>query len=258
MKLKIVKNYLTKNRCYQQNVKRIPIGIQLHTIGTGQGTAQAVADYWNQPSVSACVHYIVDCDKKGRVLATLPEDVYAWADAGYGNRRLITFEICESDSIRYTGGANYTVLDESKFKADILRGYNTAVLLCADICRRYGWDPKKKLPSGLFLISSHDEGRRAGLSSAHVDPTHVWDRFSLTMDGFRDDVAASLRGDTAGADGGGTEKWYRIRKTWEDAASQVGAYHVLEYAQADCPPGYTVYDWDGSAVYSNRAAGTQN
>ena len=72
MKLNIVKNYLTKNRCYQQDVKRTPVGIQLHTIGTGQGTAQAVADYWNQPAVSACVHYIVDCDKKGKVLATLP------------------------------------------------------------------------------------------------------------------------------------------------------------------------------------------
>lgn len=34
MKLNIVKNYLTKNRCYQQDVKRTPVGIQLHTIGT--------------------------------------------------------------------------------------------------------------------------------------------------------------------------------------------------------------------------------
>ena len=48
MSLNIIKYYLTKNRCYQRNVKRKPIGIQLHTIGTAQGTAQAVADYWNQ------------------------------------------------------------------------------------------------------------------------------------------------------------------------------------------------------------------
>ena len=259
MKLNIVKNYLTKNRCYQQDVKRTPVGIQLHTIGTGQGTAQAVADYWNQPAVSACVHYIVDCDKKGKVLATLPEDVYAWADAGYGNRSLITFEICESDYIRYTGGASYDILDQERFKADILRGYDTAVLLCADICRRYGWDPSHKLPSGLYLISSHDEGRRAGLSSAHVDPTHVWDRFGLTMDRFRLDVRAAMEGEFETETGGGPEKWYRIRKTWEDAGTQLGAYEVLENAKADCPPGYTVYDWNGKAVYTNTAetSGTQ-
>ena len=185
MTLNIIKNYLTKNRCYQQNKKRTAIGIQLHTIGTGQGTAQSVADYWNQSGVSACVHYIVDCDTPGKVLATLPEDVYAWADAGYGNRNLITFEICESDYIKYTDGASYQILNESKFKEDIMRGYQTAVLLCADICRRYGWDPMTKLPSGLYLISSHDEGRQAGLSSAHVDPVHVWSHFGLTMTGFR-------------------------------------------------------------------------
>lgn len=258
MKLNIIKNYLKNNRCYQRNVKRKPIGIQLHTIGTGQGTAQAVADYWNQASVSACVTYIVDCDTEGKVLQCLPEDVRSWADAGYGNNNLVTFEICESDYIRYTGGANYDVLNADKFKADIMRGYNTAVLLCADICRRYGWNPTDKLPSGLYLISSHDEGRRAGLSSAHVDPTHVWGRFGLTMDGFRADVKAALDGNFEVTDSE-PEKWYRVRKTWEDAGTQLGAYLSLENAKANCPAGYTVYDWNGKAVYTNTAtaSGTQ-
>lgn len=192
--MKIIKNYLTKNRCYQQNVKRVPIGIQVHTIGTAQGTAQSVADYWNQSSVSACVTYIVDCDTEGKVLQTLPEDVRTWADTGYGNNYLITFEICESDAMRYTGGADYIVLDERKFKEDLRRGYNTAVELCADICRRYGWDPLARLSSGLCLISSHDEGRRAGLSSAHVDPTHIWPRIGKTMDDFRREVKRVLEG----------------------------------------------------------------
>lgn len=196
MALNIIKNNLTRNRCYQKNEKRKPIGIQLHTIGTGQGTAQAVADYWNQPGISACVTYIVDCDTEGKVLQCLPEEVRSWADAGYGNDHLITFEICESDAIRYTGGADYVILNQEQFRTDLLRGYRTAVLLCADICRRYRWDPMTKLPSGLYRISSHDEGRRAGLSSAHVDPTHVWDRFGWTMDQFRAEVKAVMA-DTA-------------------------------------------------------------
>lgn len=194
MALKIIKNYLTKNRCYQQNTKRTPIGIQIHTIGTGQGTAQSVADYWNQAGVSACVTYCVDCDTEGKVLQLLPESTRTWADAGFGNNSLITIEICESDYIKYTSGASYTVLNDAKFKVDILRGYNTAVLLCADICKRYGWDPMKKLSNGLYLISSHDEGRRAGVSSGHVDPTHVWPKINKTMDKFRADVKAQLTG----------------------------------------------------------------
>lgn len=256
MALNIIKNYLTKNRCYQQAVKRTPIGIQLHTIGCAQGTAQSVADYWNQSAVSACVHYIVDCDTPGKVLATLPENYYAWADAGYGNRNLITFEICESDFMKYGSGADYTVTDQAKFKADILRGYNTAVLLCADICKRYGWSPVDKLPSGLYLISSHDEGRRAGLSSAHVDPTHVWNRFGLTMDGFRKDVALAMTGEMPAQPA--TEPVYRVRKAWTDVTSQLFA-GTLEGAKNACPAGYKVYDPDGKVVYENTEAitGTQ-
>ena len=247
MALNIIKYYLKNNRCYQQAVKRTPIGIQLHTIGTGQGTAKSVADYWNQSAVSACVTYIVDCDTPGKVLQCLPESYYSWADAGYGNKNLITFEICESDYIKYTGGANYTVLDESKFKADITRGYQTAVLLCADICKRYGWNPQAKLPSGLYLISSHDEGRKAGLSSAHVDPTHVWNRFGLTMDGFRKDVALAMNGTEI--DQAATTKLYRVRKVWTDVTSQLFA-GTLEGAKAACKPGYSVYDEDGKQVYT--------
>lgn len=192
MALNVIRNYLTKNRCYQRNVKRTPIGIQIHTIGTGQGTAASVAEYWNQSTVSACVTYCVDCDTAGKVLQLLPENVRSWADAGYGNNNLITIEICESDHMEYTSGASYKITNESKFKEDLLRGYNTAVLLCADICNRYGWNPTAKLTNGLYLISSHDEGRRLGVSSAHVDPTHIWPKIGKTMDGFREDVKAAM------------------------------------------------------------------
>ena len=251
MSLNVIRNFLTKNRCYKQNVKRKPIGIQIHTIGTAQGTAKAVCDYWNQSSVSACTTYICDADVSGRVYQLLPEDVYSWADAGYGNRNLITMEIAESDFMRYTGGANFVVTNQDNFKRDILRGYDTAVQLCAEICKRRKWNPKAKLPSGLYLISSHDEGRRAGLSSAHVDPTHVWDRFGLSMDTFRQAVANAMNG-KYDSDDVVTTIWFRVRKTWEDADSQLGAYAYIENAKKVCPYGYSVFNEAGEVVYSNK------
>lgn len=257
-KLTIKNSILMNNRCYQQGVKRTPIGIQIHSIGTGQGTAQSVADYWNQSAVSACVTYIVDADVSGKVLKCLPEDYYTWADGGYGNRNLITIEICESDFIRYTSGAVYEINNLEKFKGDILRGYNTAVMLCADICKRYGWDPTSKLPSGLYLISSHDEGRRAGLSTAHVDPDHVWHAFDLTMDKFREAVKKCMTNGEATTD---VEDHilYRVRKSWKDAGSQIGAFESLANAKNACPAGYSVYDEKGEIVYANIYAvkGTQ-
>ena len=254
--LNIIEYFLKKNRCYIKNQKRTPIGIQIHTIGTGQGTAQSVADYWNQAAVSACVHYFVDCDAHGKVLYTLPESTRAWADGGFGNNNLITIEICESDFIKYTGGANYVVRDAKRFKEDILRGYATAVLLCADICRRYGWNPMDKLSNGLYLISSHDEGRAKGVSTAHVDPDHVWDRFGLSMDGFRKAVAELLSGEVTEPPVEEVEELYRVRKSWTDVDSQLFA-GTLAGAKAACLPGYSVYDEEGKEVFSMKVNGFQ-
>ncbi len=193
MGLNIEKNYLTENRCYQTGAVCEKIGVQIHTIGTGQGTAQAVADYWNQGAVSACVHYCVDADIPGKVLQFLPENIRSWADAGWGNNHLITVEICESDYISYSGGANYSVRNLEKARADIMRGYRTAAELCAFLCKWYGWNPQAKLGNGMYVISSHAEGAAAGLSSNHADPAHIWSRFGLSMDGFRTDVAKMMR-----------------------------------------------------------------
>lgn len=239
--LNIKKNYLTNNRCYQKGVTCAKIGIQIHTIGCAQGTAQSVADYWNQSAVSACVHYVCDADVPGNVLQLIPEEMRSWADAGWGNNNLISIEICESDYISYTNGANYTIKNEAGFKTDILRGYNTAVLLCAKICKERGWDPLAKLGNGMYLISSHNEGRLAGLSSAHVDPDHVWGRFNLTMDGFRKDVKAAMES-TGGP--------YYVRKAWGRADTQIGSYTYIDNAKKACRSGYHVYDVNGQLIYS--------
>lgn len=52
-------------------------------------------------------------------------------------------------------------------------------------------------------------------------------------------------------------KYYRVRKSWDDAKSQLGAYTVLANAKAmaDKHPGYEVYDWNGKQVYPEVAEG---
>jgi len=48
------------------------------------------------------------------------------------------------------------------------------------------------------------------------------------------------------------DRWYRIRKSWDDPSSQIGAYLNLEGAKSECPEGYTVYDWHGEPVWTNE------
>ena len=52
-------------------------------------------------------------------------------------------------------------------------------------------------------------------------------------------------------------KYYRVRQAWKDAGSQLGAYTVLDNAKAmaDKHSGFTVYDWNGQAVYGAEVDG---
>lgn len=55
------------------------------------------------------------------------------------------------------------------------------------------------------------------------------------------------------------EEMYRVRKTWADATSQIGAYRNLENAKKACKEGYTVFNSKGEAVYivsTQQAANT--
>ncbi|WP_081923252.1 N-acetylmuramoyl-L-alanine amidase [Clostridium amazonitimonense] len=52
------------------------------------------------------------------------------------------------------------------------------------------------------------------------------------------------------------ESLYRVRKTWEDAKSQVGAYKVLDNAKTECDKyhGYSVYNESGKVVYNSGSS----
>ena len=52
--------------------------------------------------------------------------------------------------------------------------------------------------------------------------------------------------------------WYRVRKSWDDAQFQKGAFHDLTLAKAcaDSNPGYSVFDESGKAVYTSASGST--
>ena len=51
--------------------------------------------------------------------------------------------------------------------------------------------------------------------------------------------------------------WYRVRTSWDNAASQIGAYKVKDNAIKNCPEGYTVYGDNGEVIYSNAKENTE-
>lgn len=189
--MNILPSFLTSNPCYTAGEKITVRGLMLHSVGTPQPSAARWVKSWNDPQQQVCVHAFIDAGT-GDVYQTLPWDCRGWHCGGSGNNTHIGVEMCEPDTIRYTGGAAWQETgDGSHTAACVARTYNAAVELFAFLCETYGLDP---LRDGVIL--SHKEGCARGIASNHSDPEHLWQAFGYTMDGFRAAVAAAMQGNT--------------------------------------------------------------
>ena len=65
-------------------------------------------------------------------------------------------------------------------------------------------------------------------------------------------------GSSAGSTTDVTKNMYRVRKSWANAKSQIGAFSTLKYAKdmADKNKGYYVFDKDGKKVYTPASGGS--
>ena len=245
----------TKNDCYRRNQAELakspgsrdsryaryyqgPRGVMVHSTGANNPNLRRYVqpndgllgenpngNDWNRPGLEVAVHAFIGLTRSGEVATyqILPWEYRAWHCGGDANDTHLSFEICE-DSLS----------DRDYFE----RTYKAAVELTAELCRKFGLDP---LAPGVII--SHAEGAKLGIASNHADVGHWWGRFGVSMDDFRAGVAQLLQK----AD----RPLYRVRRSWADKESQIGAFADLKNAKDACPVGYSVYDDDGEAIYTN-------
>ena len=251
----IKKQLATRNDCYRRNQAELakspanrdsryaryyqgPRGVMVHSTGANNPNLRRYvqpddgilgrnpnANDWNRPGLEVCVHAFIGLTQTGDVAAyqILPWEYRAWHCGGDANDTHVSFEICE---------------DALNDRAYLDRTYQVAMELTAELCRKFGLDP---LAPGVVI--DHAEGARLGIASNHADTGHWWGEFGITMDDFRADVAEDLAAIT--------RPLYRVRRTWADKDSQIGAFADLAKAKAACPIGYSVFDPAGKAIYTN-------
>ena len=249
---------LTENACYKAGRKITVKGIMVHSTGAnnpwlkryvgpddGKLGKNQYNNHWNTyhpGGREVCVHGFIGKLADGTVATyqTLPWDHRGWHAGGSANNTHIGFEICEDD---LTDGAYFAKV------------YKEAVELCAYLCRQYGLTEKN--------IICHSEGYKQGVASNHGDVMHWFPKHGKSMDTFRAAVKALLDAETEKDEPAREEApavtypekltsgYYRVRKTWKDTKSQVGAYRVLKNAKvaADKNPGTYVFSNDGVAIY---------
>ncbi len=190
--MKIIQCYITENDCYKANERmdderyRVfrengPRGLLLHSVGCNQPHANVFVESWNRPDKAVCVHAFID-GYDGNCYQILPWNYRGWHAGGDANNTHIGIEMCEHESLHYTGGMNFTCADPAAAREMATRMYNAAVELFAYLCRKFELDP---LADGVII--SHTEGHTRGVASGHGDPEHLWERLQMdyTMDAFR-------------------------------------------------------------------------
>ena len=195
----------------------------------GQWTAKKIADYFKTIDRDASCNYGIG--KDGDVCLVVEENYRSWCSSSNANdQRAVTIE-CASDT-----RAPYKMNDKV---------YNTLVDLCADICRRNG---KKKL---LWFNNKNKSLNYVPKEDEMVLTVHRWfSNKSCPGDWLFDKLGDLAKKVTDALD---EEKsvLYRVRKSWVDATSQIGAYRILDNAKksADNNYGYMVFDENGNVVY---------
>lgn len=187
--MKLIESILTNNPCYKQGRKITVKGLMLHSVGCAQPSAAVFIRNWNKADYDrACVHGFID-GNDGTVYQTLPWDHRGWHAGGAANNTHIGVEMCEPAEIKYTGGANFTVIDKVKAQVSAQKTYLSAVELFAMLCEKFSLNPTAD-----GVIISHSEGYKRGVASGHADPEHLWRGLGLpfTMDTFRKDVEKAM------------------------------------------------------------------
>ena len=204
--MKTVKKVCKRNPCYQAGRKITVRGLMLHSVGCPQPKASVFVDTWDSQVAGVCPHGIID-GNDGTVYQTLPWNHRGWhcgsGRTGSGNSTHIGIEMCEPENIQYIGGASFQCKDQAAARKIVKRTYQSAVILFAKLCRKYGLEP---LEDGVII--SHKEGCARGIASNHGDPEHLWRGLGTgyTMDTFRAAVCTKMYGFE-------TEKNYTVAKS---------------------------------------------
>ena len=221
------------------------LGITIHNTGwisVASGTTPA--EQYTRATVNGNmkdvrVHYYVD---NTCAWQNLPLTLSGWHAAdgnGNGNRGTIAIECIMSSA--------YNSADK--------KSEDNAAKLAATLLKKYGL--------GINHLYTHThwrnvrDGKRGTVdqlntmhNSYKMCPAYILPHWAA----FKAKVQSYMNAGTSTISTPSTKQLYRVRKSWADAKSQLGAYSSLENAKKACKSGYSIFDSYGKKVYPVETA----
>lgn len=228
---KLSPNYSSRIR--SSNPDGIISRITIHHMA-GNLSIETCASVFSGKSRQASSNYGVGSD--GRIGLYVEEKNRAWTSSSAENdSRAVTMEVANN-----SGAPNWSVSDKA---------LAATIDLCEDICRRNN--------IGKLIYTGKLEGsnltKHQWFASTACPGPYLGGKFAYIADQVNARLLGTMPEDSTEGELEIVEdtKWYRVRKSWGDADSQIGAYKELQNAKscADKNAGYFVFDWEGNKVY---------
>lgn len=239
--LKVYEYLLTNHNPYGidmpgYNLPAVPLGVTVHNTGAISVASNTTpAEQYTRATVNGNmndvrVHFYVDdyCAWQG-----LPLTLSGWHAAdggGNGNRKTIAIEVI--------GNSAKAEANCVKLVAYLLNKYNLNVE--DNLFTHTHW---LNVRDGITGSNDYLNTRKHPYKWCPIYILPHWSTFKANC------IAElnKLKGGTTPAPT--TSEMYRIRKSWTDAKSQIGAYVSFDNAKKAWKEGYTIYNSKGEAVY---------
>ena len=196
----------------------------IHDTGNTTDSDEANANYFCTGSRGASAHYFVDSDS---ITQVVKDDDCSWhCGDGYGkygitNRNSIGIELCRvNNKVEYQTKLN-------------------AIELIKLLMSKYN------IPFDR-VVRHYDASRKCCPSSMSANNWAEWYE-------FKNMISGNITNNTAAATG----EIYRVRKSWSDVRSQIGAYRNLESAKKLATNGYKVFNSKGEVIYTSAEPAAQ-
>ena len=173
-------------------------------------------------------------DSNGNIGVMIDEKYRAWTSSNRANdMRAVTIEVANAPG---AGEPDWKVTDKA---------LAACIKLCADICKRNGIKKLNYTGDTSGNMTMHKWFYATGCPGPYLSSKFPY---------IASEVNKLLNGGSTPVTP--TTTIYRVRKSWADSKSQIGAYKSLDSAKKVCKAGYSVFDESGKAVYSVPAENT--
>ena len=216
------------------------IGITVHNtdwISVANGTTPA--EQYTRATVNGNmkdvrVHYYVDNTCAWQNLSHSLSGWHAADGSGNGNRRTIAIECIMSPAYN----------DRDKKSED------NCARLAAALLKKYGLDINHLYTHTHWLNVRDGKSGSVDYRNTTRNPYKMCPAYILPhWAEFKKKVQAYMNAGSSTPATSSPKQLYRVRKSWADVKSQIGAFSSLENAKKACKAGYAVFDSNGKQVY---------